>query len=351
MKNKKIKLLSLFALITGIAATSAFLVVNPNQFDLIKAQSSQTWYHYSATHATSTYGNKEYWTNCAGMTQLTAPEGVDIVEKGQGNPEEIISQYSVFDERIVNRFGSDNKYQMTNVLGKDIVVDGLKDSAYNHKTELRKNVWNRDNFEISADVYVAYDESFLYLFADVKDSTPSYRDLTTVNHDWWTTFNDSLEIRIDLLHDNSKANGNWGEAWGGDYRGDAMCEALFKVAAGWDNTNPANTAIYGQQFLDGVGCEYDWGYWWSNACRNDGKTQIISKIIEGGYTMEMRIDLGKGEIQDATRPHLTSEIGIGLKFYSTSNVIGGQDTILILEDISDAMGNGPRWCSTFKTEN
>jgi hypothetical protein len=67
--------------------------------------------------------------------------------------------------------------------------------------------------------------------------------------------------------------------------------------------------------------------------------------------MEMRIDLGKGEIQNATRPHLTSEIGIGLKFYSTSNVIGGQDTILILEDISDAMGNGPRWCSTFKTEN
>ena len=328
----------------AIAAVSMTSINSHNAF-LLGTYATKTWYHYLATPATSSYGCKEYWTDCYGTTQLTEPDSGNIVENGSGNGDAIVSGYGTDDERIINRFGSDVRFHGYRVSNGAITVDGLlNDSAYSGLTAnyIDTNLWQSgDGQNISANFYVAYDDQYLYLAFDVLDSQPEIRDFSASSGDW-TEADDAIEIRLDLLHSTSQANGNWNGGWGGDYRGDIMCEAFAKFAAGYDPTDSSKAACYGNRWGDGIGCEFAWDYWWSNNWRNDGKTTVVSKTNANGYTAEMKIDI---EWMNAlVKPGIKMEIGLGVKIYNKTST-GGQ-TILVGEGMNDGMSSTPRNCST-----
>jgi len=101
MNKKRFLCLSLgvVALTAIVAGVSASSLCNGEFF---KLEANDTWYHYSAVDATyQTRGIKEYWTNCNGTTQLTAPSGT-IVERGQPSVR-FIDSLAANDDRLVSK--------------------------------------------------------------------------------------------------------------------------------------------------------------------------------------------------------------------------------------------------------
>ncbi|MCR4911319.1 MAG: hypothetical protein K5925_02185 [Bacilli bacterium] len=346
MNKGKLLLLSLLP-IAGVFGVMVSLCYGTDIVFGKRAYASDTWYHYTSTYATSSYGTKEYWTNCKGTTQLSAPDGATIVESGAGDGDSIVASYGTGDERIINRFGSDIKFNGYEVDDNAITVDGILNANEYDGVTANKIDYNLhqsgDGSNITADFYVAYDSTYLYILYNVKDTQQSYRDFSSTSSNW-TESNDAVEMRIDLLHDTSYAASDWTSGWGGNYRGSVMCEAMFKVAAGYDPTDSSKTVCHNTQYGEGIGCEFVWDYWWSSGCRGDSKTSIVSKTTETGYIVEMKVDCAKDDIPSKIRPINNTEIGLGIKIYNKTST-GGQ-TILLGEGYADAMGDTPRNCST-----
>ena len=104
--KKRILFLSLVSLVATLTTATSLAVAFQNRSSFYSAKGTGgTYYHYEAVGATcSTYGIKEYWTNCKDDTTLVEPLGVSIVEKGQPTESEIsaiVAKYGAGDERII----------------------------------------------------------------------------------------------------------------------------------------------------------------------------------------------------------------------------------------------------------
>ena len=213
--------------------------------------------------------------------------------------------------------------KITTSLGK---ADGLKDEAYNAATAIPISVVNHDNGNsnpATANMYLLWDESYLYVYADVRDS----------NHygyqaDSWLETRDAFEIMLDLYH---KAD-YWLDGYGGEYRnewygsGAHMCEGLYKIAAGSENAT-VDGSIQGSHWM------------WDDQ-KNNGS--YYSKLTENGYTVEMKISVGK----DAnTYLKAGREIGLGAKIYD-KYADDSSSSVTTLEEKNDRQLEGPRYLST-----
>lgn len=101
--RKKIILFPLIGLmVTGTAFGLA--LANKNKLSFVSGVST-SYNHYEAVAATCTsYGIKEYWTDCRGDTVIEQPEGVTFIEKGQPSAADIqyiIDTYGATDPRII----------------------------------------------------------------------------------------------------------------------------------------------------------------------------------------------------------------------------------------------------------
>lgn len=261
---------------------------------------------------------------------------------------EIFSEDLTFNAKWYERFGTETTFTATKVGSAfdDIVVDGVMDAAYVDATEIPVNVVTSGNTDTTATVKVMWDSTYLYLFADVKDSTVIGRD-DTYQGGQWTEHNDTFEIWFDLLHDDRLAAADWNGGWGGPYRGEPgpMCEAHFKINAGYQPTN-------GQRF--GSGSEACWDGWLSNECNNDGVSVGYSKITEDGYTVEYKIKTNHGNVPEELRLHENQEIGLGIKIYDKTTVDeegaskeNAAENAIALEAINGNM-SGPKKLSNFR---
>ena len=201
-------------------------------------------------------------------------------------------------------------------------ADGIKDEAYNLTTAIPVNVVTHDNGNAApatANMYLLWDNSYIYMFAEVTDSKHYAYDANS-----WLETRDAFEMMIDLYH---KAD-YWLNGYGGEYRdefygsGAKMCEGLYKIAAGV-NKATVDTHIQGTN-------------WMYDAEKNNGS--YYSSLTETGYTVEMKISVG----QDANRYLQTGrEIGLGVKVYDKYSD-EAHSSVTTLEEKNDRQTEGPR---------
>lgn len=269
-------------------------------------------------------------------------EGIDDLDLASGKVE-VFHQDVLYHAKWYEHFGTEKKFSVTEVpSAKDIVTDGVLDDAYLSAEAVTINTVTAGSTDTTATMYFMFDDEYLYIFADVKDSTVFTRDYE-YTEEQWIEHNDAIEFWIDLLHDDSNASPTWNGGWGGSYRGEPgpMCEAHFKINAGY---NPEEHGRFG------AGSEAIWDGWWSNACNQDEVSFGISKVTDYGYTVEYRISLADTHIPDYLRMNDGQEIGIGVKIYDKKEAAGNKNTeapnVITLESINHDM-SGPKKLSNF----
>lgn len=269
-------------------------------------------------------------------------EGIDDIDFALGKVE-VFHQDAFYNAKWIELFGTQNKFSITEVPSSNtIVADGILDDTYSFTEGIEVSTVTAGETNTTATVYFMFDDEFLYIFADVIDTYIFPRDYS-YTEEQWIEHNDTFEIWIDLLHNDSKASPSWTGGWGGEYRGEPgpMCEAHFKINAGY---NPEEHGRFG------AGSEAIWDGWWSNACNDDNLSYGISKITETGYTVEYKISLTDTHIPDYLRLNDGQEIGIGIKIYDKQKDEGSKNTpasnIITLESINHDM-SGPKKLSNF----
>ena len=200
-------------------------------------------------------------------------------------------------------------------------ADGVKDDAYNAATVIPVThvAWESENpTPATANMYLLWDASYLYVFVEVTDETYyGYQEGA------WLETRDALEMIVDLYHNTSYTGG-----YGGDYRGDKMCEGYYKIAAGVGAASVDST-------VQGT-------HWMWDDQKNNGS--YASALTETGYTVEYKIALGKdaAEYMVADR-----EIGVGVKIYDKH--ADDKDTSkTVLEGKNDGQHEKPANLSTVK---
>lgn len=234
----------------------------------------------------------------------------------------------------VERFGTENVYEsMQRKFDNEIVVDGLKDEAYEQATAIPISNVSYGQSDTSANAYIMWDESYLYFLLEVNDST--YTPYTSGNISDF----DVVSIYFDLLHDDYLAVENYSTGWGQPYRGEPgpMCEAMFKIAAGVNY--PQGESRYGN------GSEFGFNGWLSNAAKESGVTVGTTCTTETGYNVEYRIDCTNTKIPTNLRLHKEQEIGIGINIYDRD---GNTTNIISLEEVNKDMDISPKKLSNFK---
>ena len=159
---------------------------------------------------------------------------------------------------------------------------------------------------------VIWDSSYLYAFVEVTDDVHyAYQEGT------WLEHRDALEMMVDLYHNTSYTGG-----YGGDYRGDKMCEGFYKIAAGIGQASVDST-------VQGM-------HWMWDDQKNNGS--YASALTDTGYTVEYKIALGKdaAEYMVADR-----QIGLGVKLYD-KHADDKNCSITVLEGKNDGQTDGPR---------
>ena len=216
-------------------------------------------------------------------------------------------------------------YTATKITSGLGVADGVKDDAYNSATVIPVSVVTHDNGNsnpATAEMYLLWDDSYLYVFADVKDLKHySYQQGT------WLEHRDAFELMIDLYHEADY----WLGGYGGEYRnewygsGAHMCEGLYKIAAGVGKASVDST-VQGSCWM------------WDDQ-KNNGS--YYSMVTETGYTVEMKISVGK----DAnTYLQAGREIGLGAKIYD-KYFDDSNSSVTTLEAKNDRQTEGPRYLS------
>ena len=101
MKNKKALVSVLFGVSSlTVAAIVGITASKKGGFRANATPEQGEWHHYSKTNPTSSQkGIREYWVQCGGAYQFTAPEDVDIVDKGTSYD---VSEFEVNDPRYLN---------------------------------------------------------------------------------------------------------------------------------------------------------------------------------------------------------------------------------------------------------
>ena len=238
----------------------------------------------------------------------------------------IVMLVSLVSSNAVNaQDGTNLAYTATKITSGLGVADGVKDEAYNSATVIPVSVVTHDNGNGSpatANMYLLWDSSYIYLFAEVNDSKHySYQEGA------WLETRDAFEIMLDLYHEADY----WLGGYGGEYRnewygsGAHMCEGLYKIAAGVDKASVDST-VQGSHWM------------WDDQ-KNNGS--YFSKLTETGYTVEMKISVGK----DAnTYLQAGREIGLGVKIYD-KYADDSNSSVTTLEAKNDRQTDGPRYLS------
>lgn len=200
-------------------------------------------------------------------------------------------------------------------------ADGEKDAAYDAATAITIDhvAWVNENATpATGTMYLLWDTSYLYVFVDVVDDTFYGYQAGT-----WLEHRDALEMIVDLYHNTDYTGG-----YGGDYRGDKMCEGYYKIAAGVGQANVDST-IQGAHWM------------WDDQKHNGS---YYSKQTETGYTVEYKIALGKD-----SNEYMVSgrEIGLGVKLYD-KHADDKNGSITVLEPKNDAQHEKPANLSTIK---
>ncbi len=216
-------------------------------------------------------------------------------------------------------------YTATKISSSLGAADGIKDDAYNSAKIIPISVVTHDNGNTNpatANMYVLWDNAYLYVFAEVNDSK-HYAYQSGV----WLEQRDAFEMMIDLYHEADY----WLGGYGGEYRnewygsGAHMCEGLYKIAAG------VGKAI--------TGLTVQGTCWMWDDQKNNGS--YYSKLTETGYTVEMKISVGK----DANLYLQTGrEIGLGVKIYD-KYAEDQNSSVTTLEAKNDRQTDGPRYLS------
>lgn len=97
---------------------------------------------------------------------------------------------------------------------EEIVIDGVKDDAYNNNTEIdvsTKSLIENNSLNISAKAYMKWDNDYLYIFVDVTDANV---DQTTYNQNS-PEKNDSVEIWMSTCQTIPTLQTKWGWPNGG----------------------------------------------------------------------------------------------------------------------------------------
>ena len=127
---------------------------------------------------------------------------------------------------------------------KTIVVDGDKDSVWDESTgisidKVRKQYLFADTKSnpnpATGTINVMFNESKLYLFAEINDSTTNMNNIAAWDAFGLNAYNsykfnaDHLDIYLDIKHDDPT---NYGQAWGSAYNNGRDVAAHFELAAG-----------------------------------------------------------------------------------------------------------------------
>ena len=235
------------------------------------------------------------------------------------------------------RFGTENVFDIPRIKSTEsIAVDGTKDSAYNDVTPIQINDLSEGETNVSANAYFLWDESNLYALFEVEDSSiadysSSIKKLNNV---------DSLELFLDLLHDDYLAIDGYTEGWGQKYRGEPgpMCEGQFAIARG--------VAFPKNNKRCGGGSEFRFEGWLSFAANESGTTLATTKQTLNGYNVEYRIDCTNQYVPVELRPHLDQEIGIGINIFD-NEVASSLNGVISLEEINRSMEISPKRLSRF----
>jgi len=234
-------------------------------------------------------------------------EGIDEYDRELGKIE-IFEDDQVFNAIWSERFGTETQFTATKRRSSfEINLDGELDDAYNDAAKIPITTITKGETNTTAEAYLMWDESYFYVFVDVKDEFVFSMDKNSTDKQSIEHY-DSIELWIDLLHDDSLAIPNYKEGWGGVYRGEPgpMCEAHYKINAGFVPT--------AEKRFD-LGSEACWDGWWSNASNEDGVSAGYSKITEYGYTVEYKINATNENIPDYLRLKENEQIGVGIKIY------------------------------------
>ena len=202
-----------------------------------------------------------------------------------------------------------------------ITADGVKDDIYNVSNSISINniTWRNENENpATAKMNLLWNTSFLYVFMEVKDDIHyGYQEGT------WLEHRDAVEMILDLYHNTSYEGG-----YGGDYRGDKMCEGYYKIAAGVGQA-AVDTTVQGTHWL------------WDDQKNN---CSFASLKTETGYTVEYKIALGKDALEYMV---IGREIGIGVKLYD-KDADDKNGAVTTLQTKNDGQHNGPKYLSSVK---
>ena len=226
---------------------------------------------------------------------------------------------------VLAQEGTKLAYTATKTTTKLETADGIKDEAYNFATVIPVNVVTNDNGNpnpATANMYLLWDDSYIYVFAEVMDSKHyEYKSDALLEE------RDAFEILLDLYH---KAD-YWLGGYGSEYRnewygsGARMCEGLYKIAAGVERAS-VDHSIQGSHWM------------WDDQ-KNSGS--YYSKLTETGYTVEMKISVGKDAM---TYLQARREIGLGVKIYD-KYADDKNSSVVTLEAKNDRQAEGPRYLS------
>lgn len=212
-------------------------------------------------------------------------QGVSEAEMTAGEIE-VFNADQTFSAKWAERFGTEKEISITEIRSlADVTVDGVKDAAYNDATAIEIA---SEKTDATATAYVMWSKEYFYVFVDVKDST--------VND------NDFVELRLELLHTDKYAAGDWDGSWGG-HRKDASSEGGWKVKSGATST------------------EYYWEYW-SHLNDERKSAQGVSVRNDNGYTVEWVIKVEKNgfdSVEEDLVPHAGQQIGMGILINNEGN--------------------------------
>ena len=238
-------------------------------------------------------------------------------------------------------FGTERKFDAVSLSSKQSInVDGYKDSAYEDAVEYKIE---SSSCQASANVYVMYDLSNIYVLAEISDQSKFAHVSSGQN----VNSCDSFSLYLDLMHNDSLCEQGYTKGWGKSYRGEPgpMVEGIFKISRGFA---ASENARYG----DNEGSVYDWRGWLSNAAKEDGSKTVGTTLeTEVGYNVEYRIELSDENIPDEYKPKVGNEFGLGFVLYDQT--VDGYDQSAEassrcgLETLNLESESGPKKLSNF----
>lgn len=223
---------------------------------------------------------------------------------------------------IVNNVEQEGVYVATRTNASILEADGIKDDAYNMTSAITISSFTHPNdnpLQATAEMYLLWDDNYIYVFIDVNDNTYHGYDSSKFIEE-----NDSIELVVDLYHEAEY----WFNGYGGEYRnewygnGARMCEGMYKIAAGVGKATPDSTI---------QGMYYMW-----DANKNLGSYCSIKDT--DGYTVEYKIAVGQDSSLYLKKDR---EIGIGVKIYDRYD-LNNNASVTTLEDKNDNQVFQPR---------